>query len=288
MGFWGRCLAYVSMLVTFMIVFVAAGSACAAFIYGKQDVAEYSAPALRLLQVFMQAGVFMLPAAIFCLIFRPGNPRQRLGLGHIPSARQALICVCIMAAAQPLVGFLNEINLRMQLPDCMAAVESWMRSSQESADSITRKLLDSPSWGTLAANILVMAAMPAVGEELTFRMALQAGIISDATRIPKLWAAVIAAAIFSAIHLQFFGFAPRFALGLFLGLMLIETRGILCPMIAHFANNAIAIAWAFVEASEISIDIPAFADGPAAAAASAIACAGLFALLRRSEKKMSK
>lgn len=51
------------------------------------------------------------------------------------------------------------------------------------------------------------------------------------------------AAVFSAIHMQFYGFVPRMLLGALFGYMLSWSNGIWLPVVAHFVNNAIAIVF---------------------------------------------
>ena len=47
----------------------------------------------------------------------------------------------------------------------------------------------------------------------------------------------ISAFIFSAIHLQFFGFLPRLALGIFLGYLYLHSGRLIIPIFAHMIFN---------------------------------------------------
>ena len=51
----------------------------------------------------------------------------------------------------------------------------------------------------------------------------------------------VSAALFSALHLQFFGFLPRLVLGAMFGYMLEWSGTLWLPVIAHFVNNAAAV-----------------------------------------------
>jgi len=53
-----------------------------------------------------------------------------------------------------------------------------------------------------------------------------------------IWSAAI---LFSAFHMQFFGFLPRMLLGAYFGYLLYWTRNIWIPVFAHFVNNAFAV-----------------------------------------------
>ena len=61
-------------------------------------------------------------------------------------------------------------------------------------------------------NLLMIAVLPAIGEELIFRGVFQK-IFYDFFKSghPAVW---ITAIIFSTLHFQFFGLIPRFILGL--------------------------------------------------------------------------
>jgi membrane protease YdiL (CAAX protease family) len=54
-------------------------------------------------------------------------------------------------------------------------------------------------------------------------------------------AVILAAILFSAVHGQFFGFIPRFLLGVLFGYLMIWSKTIWVPVLAHFFNNAIAV-----------------------------------------------
>ena len=47
--------------------------------------------------------------------------------------------------------------------------------------------------------------------------------------------------LFSAMHMQFFGFFPRMLLGALFGYLLVWTGSLWVPVFAHFFNNASAV-----------------------------------------------
>ena len=59
------------------------------------------------------------------------------------------------------------------------------------------------------------------------------------------FAIIITAILFSAIHMQFQGFLPRFVLGIVLGYLFYWSGSLWLPIIAHFLNNAIAVTFAY-------------------------------------------
>jgi hypothetical protein len=118
-----------------------------------------------------------------------------------------------------------------------------MRSSEQEAERITKAFVNVTSVREVFINVLVIAVLPAVGEELLFRGVVQR-IVAEWMRNHHagIW---ISAAVFSAIHIQFFGFIPRMLLGVCFGYLLLWSGSIWLPVIAHFFNNAAAVvsAW---------------------------------------------
>ena len=97
-------------------------------------------------------------------------------------------------------------------------------------------------------NLFIIAILPAVGEEFFFRGVLQKILI----RLFKsghvaIW---VTAFIFSAIHFQFFGFVPRFILGLIFGYLFFWSSTLWLPVISHFINNAVPVIMAYIQGME--------------------------------------
>ena len=65
-------------------------------------------------------------------------------------------------------------------------------------------------------------------------------------------AIVISAFLFSAMHLQFFGFIPRMVLGLLLGYMFYFSKNLWIPITAHFFNNAFAVTISFLNNKKVT------------------------------------
>jgi membrane protease YdiL (CAAX protease family) len=113
-------------------------------------------------------------------------------------------------------------------------------------------MLDVDSVGGLLVNIGLIAIVPAVGEELFFRGIIQQVLQTNLKSHAAVW---ITAIIFSTIHFQFFGFIPRVLMGAFLGYLLVWTKNMWVPIIAHFANNAVAVLFYYFKGEGNTFDI---------------------------------
>lgn len=152
---------------------------------------------------------------------------------------QLITVLLIMITGIPLINVMVEWNSHLSLPDFLAPIETWMRNSEQEAERITRAFVNVTTVQDVIINLVVIAVLPAIGEELLFRGVVQR-ILTEWFRNTHagIW---ISAAVFSAIHVQFFGFVPRMMLGVCFGYMLHWSGSIWLPVIAHFFNNAAAV-----------------------------------------------
>ncbi|NNE29163.1 MAG: CPBP family intramembrane metalloprotease, partial [Saprospiraceae bacterium] len=88
----------------------------------------------------------------------------------------------------------------------------------------------------LLYSLIVIAVIPAIGEELIFRGHLQQYFSRWLKN--KHIGVLLAAFFFSAIHMQFEGFVPRFFLGVILGYIFLWTGSLWLAIWGHFVNNS--------------------------------------------------
>jgi len=238
--FWLLFIVVLSMLV-FSIIGLLAGM----LFYGKgfssflsmisQPESSADRVFLYFFQFINQLGTLFLPPLLFAFLFS-SNSKQYLKLNRAPLAAVILLAGISIYTILPFVNWLTEINKQMVFPQALTGIGDWMKAKEMQADQMTNFFLRVKSPAGLAVNLFVIALIPALGEELLFRGLLQR-LLNEWTRsIPA--GVILTAFIFSAIHLQFFGFLPRFLLGLMLGIMLEITQSLWVPMVAHFVNNA--------------------------------------------------
>jgi membrane protease YdiL (CAAX protease family) len=192
----------------------------------------------KIMQLAMSAGLFVVPPIVSAYLVSR-EPKAFLAVDKLPSARNALFACVFMILAVPVINLLAEWNAAVQLPDNFAALEQWLRNAEDAAAAHTKQMMRTNTLGGLLSNIFLIALVPAIGEELFFRGMLQNYFVQW-TRNAHL-AVWLAAFIFSAFHLQFFGFLPRLLLGAYLGYLLVWSRSLWLPMLAHFVNNALAV-----------------------------------------------
>ncbi len=200
---------------------------------------------IYLLFVSSSIGTFLLPAYIF---HRMNRASQIFPSENLRYWKVYVVGILFLFSFGPLMSLISEWNMQMKLPDSLRDVEKWMRAQEDNMAQITQQAVMVDDVGKLLLNLLAIAVLPAIGEEFFFRGALQ----DILKRIFKneFVAVWIGAIIFSAIHVQFYGFFPRFLLGLFFGYLLVWTRNIWIPVLAHFVNNASVVLLAFYYTSQ--------------------------------------
>lgn len=201
---------------------------------------------MKFLQMVSQVGIFVLPSVIFAWL-NYGEIEKSLALRRIPTLQTCIMTIALVFAMLPGIHRLIEFNESLQLPHFLHWIESWMQQKENEAMRLTEAFLNTTSFGGLMVNVLMIGVLASVGEELLFRSVL-IKLMTDWLK-NKHVAVILSAIIFSAFHLQFYGFLPRFALGLVFGYLYIWTGSVWLPILAHFVNNASAVVVSFLSKS---------------------------------------
>lgn len=239
------------------LVFTLIGFAVGGSVYGLKALfnPESGAPGslgfMRLIQIFSSFGMFVVSAVIFAKT-ESKDWLSYLKLKHFYIVL-ALLTIVIMLSFGPLLELSSELNKSMKLPGFLKELEDWMLSQEQKMAELTKQLLKMESVNILLVNLLMLAVIPGLGEELIFRGCLQKIFARwTGNHHVAIW---ITAIIFSAIHFQFYGFIPRMLLGAIFGYLLVWSGSLWLPILAHFMNNAIAVITAYVyQRKGISLD----------------------------------
>mgnify|MGYP003334361867 CR=1 FL=1 len=204
--------------------------------------------ALKLMQLFNSVGLFIAAPLVFTW-WTKANTRQYLSLEKNPKSLNFILVPILMIVSMPVINWMAEINQQMELPEFLSSMENWMKTKEEEASLITEAFLIMDSIGSLFYNLLLIAIIPAIGEELLFRGTLQQ-LLSKWTKNIHI-AIWISAILFSAMHGQFYGFFPRMLLGSMFGYLLLWSGSLWVPILAHFINNGAAIIIAYFIGSDV-------------------------------------
>lgn len=220
-----------------------------------ENLSSYTVPAdpanisiMKYFQIASQLGMFIFPVMIFAYLANRNIPRY-LKLNITPGILILIVSGVIMFVALPVINWMVVVNESLSLPDWLSWMEQWMKEKENDAMELTDAFLSTTTASGLAINLLMMAIIPAIGEEFLFR-----GVL---LRLFREWfrnvhlAIIVSAVLFSALHLQFYGFFPRMVLGILFGYLFVWTGSLWVPIFAHFVNNAGAVIVAYLAAKDM-------------------------------------
>lgn len=200
---------------------------------------------LKWVQFLQTTSLFLLPPLCVAYLWSH-NPFQWLQL-RATSWRNVIFAIILMLIALPAINLLSYLNQQLSLPAFLEPLETWMKIHEDNAALLTEQFLQTHSTSGLIINILLMALLPAMAEEFTFRGVLQRLATGSRShnKVPHvaIWCTAI---VFSAIHMQFYGFVPRMLMGALFGYAFVWTGSLWTPILMHFTNNAMAVLMYFV------------------------------------------
>ena len=197
----------------------------------NQDLTnQVSVNYLKLMQLFSGVGLFITPTLLYAHLTNFDFKFTRI------TRQNTILVFAIMMLITPFVGLLLEWNMQIPLPE-------WILRFDLNSEAIVEAFLQMSTISDLLYTLIVIAVVPAIGEELFFRGYLQQKI-GKWLKNPHT-AIVITAFLFSVIHLDPQGIIPRFSLGVLLGYLYYWSGSLWLPILAHFVNNAQAVIFSY-------------------------------------------
>jgi len=258
------------IMVASLFLFMVVGLVAAIPVYGSSGLLAVMSGAvqndsgyinfLKYMQTLQSIGLFIVPPIILGRIYY-GNIKEYLLIDRTTKARSYILAVLGLIAIVPFINFLGDINAKMTLPAFLSGLENWMRSMEDNAKVLVDKFMAVDGVGGLLFNVFMIAILPAIGEEFMFRGVIQK-IFTKWTKNHH-WGIWITAFIFSAMHMQFYGFLPRMVLGAMFGYLLVWTGTMWVPILAHFFNNLVGVLGYFlIGKGTITKDVEDFGTEP--------------------------
>ena len=228
--------------ILYWLGFMALLTAIAMILWVVVSGGSHSTTSLKWLQFMQTIATFLLPSILGAWIWSEDHkPFTWLRLTQTTHWSHYLLAVGIMLCAVPGINFLADLNSRIVLPESLGFIEQILKQQEEAAAALTEQFLQADNIGVLLLNIGLMALLPALAEEVSFRGTLQQ-ILAQGKLKGQIHIAIWATAfIFSAIHMQFYGFVPRMLMGAMFGYIFVWTGTLWVPILMHFTNNGLAV-----------------------------------------------
>ncbi|MCU0362093.1 MAG: CPBP family intramembrane metalloprotease [Bacteroidales bacterium] len=190
---------------------------------------------------------FIIPSLVILSAIEPGGLRG-CSPCRAPGLQGLILAVLASLMLLPVTWFLGRLNSEVVLSGIFSGASEWINEKEEIIGTVFDLIMSGSGFVSFLTSLLVIAILPALGEELLFRGVIQR-ILGRLSRSghAAVW---ITAVLFSAVHLQFLGFLPRLALGAVFGYMFLWSGNIWLPVAAHFINNAVSVAGEFLRGQD--------------------------------------
>lgn len=211
------------------------------------DVDKTATSSLKWLQCIQTLSLFLLPALLCAWLWEEKHRPFHWLRMDVKSAWHVVgLAALVMVCAIPGINLLADLNNRIVLPECLSSLEQFFRQMEEEAALLTKRFMQADNVWVMMINMGLMAVLPALAEEISFRGVLQQLLSGMRTHV-AIW---LTAVIFSAIHMQFYGFIPRMLMGALFGYVFVWTGSLWVPIVMHFVNNGMAVLLYYILSSK--------------------------------------
>lgn len=211
------------------------------------DVDKTATSSLKWLQCIQTFSLFLLPALLCAWVWEEKHRPFHWLRMDVKSAWHVVgLAALVMVCAIPGINLLADLNNRIVLPECLSSLEQFFRQMEEEAALLTKRFMQADNVWVMMINMGLMAVLPALAEEMSFRGVLQQLLSGMRTHV-AIW---LTAVIFSAIHMQFYGFIPRMLMGALFGYVFVWTGSLWVPIVMHFVNNGMAVLLYYILSSK--------------------------------------
>jgi membrane protease YdiL (CAAX protease family) len=193
----------------------------------------YGGDPVIFVQNIYQIVVFGLSALVYLQWYQKAGMFDYIGLNRI-HWRQPMLWFAIGTSLLMIAPIDGLAEWNKTLPGMETGPER-----EASLKIMLRIFFSGSGWSDLWLNLLNVALIPAICEELFFRAAMQ-NLLLDWIRkmVPAI---LITAFIFSLIHADMSGIIPRMVAGMILGYIYIRSGNILISILAHFIFNGFTV-----------------------------------------------
>ncbi len=243
----------VGMLVGMLVAMPFYSGSLTEFIMALSNPVDY--PQVKLPLMIVQGtgsafGLILIPWVIYAKGFgiplHFGQARFKPGL--------LLLVVFLMFFFMAVNSPVGEWNQHITFPESLAGLERMLQDMEQNLEVLTSFLVNFNSPWEFLLGMVVVAVIPAIGEELVFRGLVQNHLLRITKNVHvAVW---LAAFIFGAIHFQFYGLFPRMLLGVLFGYLYVYSGKLSYAIWAHFLNNGMAVLAMYMhQTGAISFDI---------------------------------
>lgn len=189
---------------------------------------------------------------LLALLYLGSIYQLKLGFWGLAATQVTLVALPIVYGVYIKTDFKKALSLNLpKINEVFGAIIIWaglffivngvshiLMPLSEQNQEVAKQLAKLTYHPNIWINLLVVAVLPAICEEILFRGMIYKGI--ENKRFGKR-AIVVTGILFGLMHLDFIRMIPTALLGFGLAYVVYKTQSILLPMLMHFLNNALVV-----------------------------------------------
>ena len=195
----------------------------------------------KMLNFFFHLGAFIMPSILFAKLMAM-DPEDYLIRKSSISGRTIGLVVLLFLGIIIISEFLSFLNHSIDFRFVSEEFHQGIVEGQLRNEKLIYAYIG-PTWKSFGLNIILLAIIPAIGEEFVFRGIIQQLLSKATQRVHvSIW---VTAFLFAFIHFEYMDFLPRFILGAVFGYVVVLTGNIWYAILLHFLNNATSLTFAY-------------------------------------------
>lgn len=127
----------------------------------------------------------------------------------------------------------------------------WIPQNDHFYEEVISSLFKGSGIALLLKNVLLIAILPAICEELFFRGLLLGSLLH--TKLNQHVSVLIVSVLFALMHLESSGFLSRVLLGLILGYLFVRSGSIWLSVIIHFIHNLVMVLGLYFNRNQLDM-----------------------------------
>lgn len=243
-----KTVAFIFIMLLSASMFTALGMLVASLVAGvpmSENILTLSSntDSLIIIQIISAIGIFIVPVFVYTFLFE-NNSVQFLKLNKVPSLQAVLFTIVLFFLANFVLDLLVKTMHLIPFESMdNSIIQSLLQAEIDSEKTLKSFLVfDSPL--KFLAVFFMMAILPGVGEELTFRGVFM-NLFKEASN-SYLFAIVLSGFVFAVIHVQLHNFLAIFFMGIMLGTIYYLTKNLWVSILAHLFNNGLIVVMSYL------------------------------------------
>lgn len=247
-----KLFAFIVLMIISASIFTLIGSFVASQVYNlpiydMQSLMK-NTNALIIMQIFSSIGAFVLPAIIYIKLFEK-KPLNFLKIDKKPDVKVVVFTIILFFLANFVLGLLVKVMYFIPFENFDNAFIQGLLQAEKDGENTLKQFLVFESPLKFLVLFFMMAIIPAVGEELTFRGVFMNLFEKASNNI--IFSIFFSAFIFSIVHMQLHNFLAILFMGIMLGSIYYLTKNLWISIIAHLFNNGLIVVASYLKSLNI-------------------------------------